>query len=78
LKILHVIASVDPRGGGPIAGVFASANVWFRHGHERHIVCLDAPDDPWVLQSPVQTFALGTSSRWYRALRKVFSWLRYG
>jgi glycosyltransferase involved in cell wall biosynthesis len=78
MKILHVIASVDPRGGGPIAGVLASAEVWARHGHERHIVCLDAPHDPWVLQSSVQTFAMGSSSRWYHALRKVFSWLRYG
>lgn len=78
MKIIHVIASVDPRGGGPIAGVFASAEVWNRHGHERNIVCLDAPDDPWVLQSPVPTFAMGSSSRWYQALRKVFSWLRYG
>lgn len=78
MKILHVIASVDPRGGGPIAGVFASAEVWSRHGHERNIVCLDAPDDPWVLQSPVKTFALGTGSAWYVALRKLIPWLRYG
>ncbi len=78
MKLLHIIASVDPRGGGPIEGIFASAEVWFRHGHERHIVSLDAPNDPWVRQSPVTTFAVGIDSRWYAALRKIFPWLRYG
>lgn len=78
MKILHVIGSVDPRSGGPIAGVLSSAAVWSRHGHEWNIVCLDAPDDPWVQQSPVQTFAMGLGSHWYVALRKMFAWLRYG
>jgi glycosyltransferase involved in cell wall biosynthesis len=78
MKLLHIIASVDPRGGGPIEGIFASAEVWFRHGHERHIVSLDAPNDPWVQQSPVPTFAVGIDSRWYASLRKIFAWLRYG
>jgi glycosyltransferase involved in cell wall biosynthesis len=78
MKLLNVIASVDPRGGGPIEGVFASSEVWFRHGHERHIVSLDAPNDPWVRQAPVPTFAMGFSSRWFVVLRKMFAWLRYG
>jgi glycosyltransferase involved in cell wall biosynthesis len=78
MKLLHIIGSVDPRGGGPIEGIFASAEVWFRHGHERHIVSLDAPNDPWVQQSPVPTFAVGIDSRWYASLRKIFAWLRYG
>ena len=29
MKILHVISSVDPRGGGPIEGVISSSQVWF-------------------------------------------------
>lgn len=78
MKLLHVIASVDPRGGGPIACIFASAEVWLEHGHELHIVSLDAPNAPWVLQSPVKTFAMGLDSRGYVALRKMFAWLRYG
>jgi glycosyltransferase involved in cell wall biosynthesis len=78
MKILHVIASVDPRGGGPIEGIFSSSEVWTRHGHERHIASLDLPNAPWVLQSPVRTFALGLGSRWYVTLRKIIPWLRYG
>jgi glycosyltransferase involved in cell wall biosynthesis len=76
--VLHVIASVDPRGGGPIAGVFSSSHVWFQHGHERNIVSLDSPNDPWVVQSPVPTIAVGPRGRWYKFTRSMVPWLRYG
>ena len=77
MKILHVIASVDPRGGGPIEGVFSSSEVWFRNGHERHIVCIDAPDTPWVAEARAPTVALGCSGRWYRIARRWLPILRY-
>nr|WP_294551624.1 glycosyltransferase [uncultured Rhodopila sp.] len=78
MKILHVIASVDPRGGGPIEGVFSSAAVWSRHGHERHILSLDSPDAAWVAQSPVHVIAAGSTAGWYKYLRRRVPWLRYG
>ncbi len=78
MKILHVISSVDPRGGGPIEGVVSSSKVWFRNGHDTHIVCLDPPHAPWVLNSPVKTFAVGAEGRWHGALRRLVPWLRYG
>jgi glycosyltransferase involved in cell wall biosynthesis len=78
MKVLHVISSVDPRGGGPIEGVFSSSAVWFRHGHERHILSLDPPHAPWVAKSPVKTFAVGFEGKLYRLLRRVVPWLRYG
>ena len=68
MKILHVIGSVDPRNGGTTDHVFSSSEVWLRHGHESHIVCLDPPDAPWVTKSPVRTFALGPNSRLGREL----------
>ena len=78
MKVLHVISSVDPRGGGPVEGVISSSQVWIRHGHDRHILCLDPPDAPWVLKSSVTTFAVGLGGRWYGALRRAVPWLRYG
>jgi glycosyltransferase involved in cell wall biosynthesis len=77
MKVLHVIASVDPRGGGPIEGVFSSSSVWFRHGHERHILSLDSPDEPWVKESPIPTFAVGVPGHWYSVVRRILPWLRY-
>jgi glycosyltransferase involved in cell wall biosynthesis len=78
VRVLHVISSVDPRAGGPIEGVFSSSEVWFKHGHERHIVCLDSPNAPWVKQSRAPTEALGQDSQIYARLRRWIPWLRYG
>jgi len=78
VRVLHVIVSVDPRGGGPIEGVFSSSEVWFRHGHERHIVCLDPPGAPWLSQARAPTAAVGLGGRAYGTLRRLIPWLRYG
>jgi len=78
VKVLHVISSVDPRSGGPIEGIFLGSQVWSQHGHERHIVCLDPPEAPWVLKSPVPTFAVGFGGRFNGFLRRILPWLRYG
>ena len=78
MKVLHVIASVGPRGGGPIAGVFSSSQVWFRHGHQRDILSLDPADAAWVAAAPVPTTAVGPSARWYARARRWVPWLRYG
>jgi len=78
VKVLHVIASVDPRGGGPIEGVFKSAQVWSSHGHDVQIASLDSPDAEWVISSPVKTIALGSPTRSQSRLRKLLPWVRYG
>jgi len=78
VKVLHVIGSVDPRGGGTTDHVFSSCRVWSRHGHECHILCLDPPDAPCVAGSPVITFALGSQGRWYNFARRMIPLLRYG
>jgi glycosyltransferase involved in cell wall biosynthesis len=78
LKVLHVIASVDPRSGGPIEGVFASSMVWRENGHERHILCLDPPNAPFLGSTPVLTFAVGINGPVYEALRRYVPLLRYG
>ena len=78
MKVLHVIGSVDPRGGGPIEGVFSSSEIWFHHGHERHIVSLDPPRAPWVATARAPTRAVGPDGALYRLARAWIPWLRYG
>ncbi len=78
MKVLHVIASVDPRGGGPIEGVVSSARVWSEQGHERHVLSIDAADDPWVIRAPVPTIAVGPRRRWTSGAKRALPWLRYG
>lgn len=84
MKVLHVISSVDPRGGGPIEMVNATSEVWIRHGHTSHIASLDPPRAPWVAGARVPVFALGPPdgslgarlSRGYGYSPRLAPWLR--
>jgi glycosyltransferase involved in cell wall biosynthesis len=78
VRILQVIGSVDPRGGGTTNHVFSSAEVWSRHGHECHILCLDSPNDACVLHSPQITFAIGPERAPDELVRRLLPFLRYG
>ena len=78
VRVLHIISSVDPRLGGPVEGVFSSAEVWYSHGHERHIVSLDPPSAPWLAAARAPTEALGLGGSFYSILRRFIPWLRYG
>ena len=78
VKVLHVIGSVDPRGGGPVEGVLSSSEVWLHHGHQRHIVSLDPPCAPWVATARAPTRAVGLDGAFYRLARAWIPWLRYG
>jgi glycosyltransferase involved in cell wall biosynthesis len=59
VKILHVIASVDPVDGGPIEGIIQQCQSLADH-NVREIVCLDPPDAPFLTYFPIRTHALGT------------------
>src|SRR5450631_1043151 len=78
VKILHVIGSVDPRGGGTTNYVFSSAEVWARHGHECHILSLDSPNDSCVLRSSQVIFAIGPQRAQHSMVRRLLPFLRYG
>lgn len=79
MRILHVIASVDPRSGGPIEGVIRQAQS--REESQTaltHVASLDDPGAPWVKSCPVKTFALGSPSPRMQPFRRYIPWLRYG
>ena len=78
MKILHIIVSTDPRGGGPIEGITSRADVWKANGHEFHILCLDGADAPWLRNVPVPVFPVGGSGKWYARMKRLIPWLRYG
>jgi glycosyltransferase involved in cell wall biosynthesis len=68
MRILHVIASTDPRSGGPIAGLLGQerATGGMNHRAVREIVSLDLPDAPHLANFPIKVNALGVvqSGRW--------------
>ena len=76
LRILHVIRSVDPRGGGPIEGVKQMSARNQDHGHSVEIACMDDPRHPGVKNCPLPCHAFGPSWLGYGYSHKFVSWLR--
>jgi glycosyltransferase involved in cell wall biosynthesis len=77
LRLLNVIGSVDIRNGGTTSYVFSTAKVWSRLGHECHVLSLDPPTAPCVVQSELFTIALGGKES-SPALRRLSPVIRYG
>ena len=60
MRILHIIRSVDPRGGGPIEGVIQQ-DAAMGSTSVREIVSLDPPDAPFLRDVPITVHALGVT-----------------
>lgn len=77
MKLLHVIASVNPKGGGPIEGVKQLNSPLRSLGMELEVACCDAPDASWLstIDLPV-VHALGPSKGTYAYTPRLLPWLR--
>lgn len=77
LRILHVISSVNPKGGGPIEGLVQLARVNGKHGHEIEVASLDDPKAEWVQRCPLPCHALGPGHIGkYRYSPRLVPWLQ--
>jgi glycosyltransferase involved in cell wall biosynthesis len=76
VKILHVISSVNPAGGGPIEAVKQLGEALISYGHQVEVASLDAPDAAHVAQSPLPTYALGPARLGYAFSPRLMPWLR--
>ena len=65
MRILRVIATLNPNYGGPVEGLKRSTEVIDGLGHETEVVCLDPPDAPWLPSLPFTAHALGPGTRPY-------------
>jgi glycosyltransferase involved in cell wall biosynthesis len=75
MKILHVISSVDPHGGGPIEGIRQLALAHARAGHETEVASIDAPEGP-PPDFPFAVHRLGPPATHYRYSARLLPWLR--
>jgi len=75
LRILHIIATVDPRGGGPIEGILRQDESVSGTGR-REIVSLDPPDAPFLANFPIPVYPLGLGHFNPRTLSNHF--IRFG
>lgn len=60
MRILQIIRSVDPRGGGPIEGILRQNAAMGSNGR-REIVSLDPPDAPFLKDYPIPVHAMGST-----------------
>ena len=75
MKILNVITSTDPAGGGPIENI-AQMSRFLGDRHRFEIASLDAPDAPWLADSPLHIHALGPARSSYAYAPRLLPWLR--
>lgn len=75
MKLLHVIHSVKPEGGGPIEGLKQLAGPMAGMGHTTEVLSLDAPDSPSVDGLDLPIYALGSQGA-YGYSPKLVPWLR--
>ncbi|MEI8298016.1 MAG: glycosyltransferase [Pseudomonadota bacterium] len=77
MKILLVLASLNPADGGPPESMRTLSRAFARAGHYVEIVTLDDPTDPWLgdLDCPVAALGPGRLGK-YRYAPAFKQWLR--
>lgn len=75
MRILHLIRSADPAGGGPIEAVTHLALEHERHGRRVEVVTLDDPSAPWWRTFPLPFHALGPVGTKYGYTPRLLPWL---
>lgn len=77
MKFLHVIDSLDPAKGGPVASVRQIASVLAQRGHVAEIAALsDRESDPWIRDAPQMVWCFGTARLNYAYAPCFRPWLR--
>jgi len=76
VKILHIISSVNPAGGGPIEGIRQLGTTLVDQGHQVEIGSLDPPNAPYLAQAPLPVHPLGPASLKYGYSSRFVPWLR--
>ncbi len=76
MRLLHLISSVNPAGGGPIEGLKQTAVVCARRGITTEVATLDDPAAPWISGFPLPLQAFGPARFKYHYTPRLVPWLR--
>jgi glycosyltransferase involved in cell wall biosynthesis len=76
MKILEVIRSLNPAGGGPIEGLKQIAAVLQRDGHIVEVASLDSPKEPFLDQFQMPIYPLGPGRGSYGFSPQFVPWIR--
>lgn len=75
LKVLHIIASVDRRRGGPVQGLAQGIPIRQSWGQHIETVTLDSPCAPWISEFPGVVHGLGPGTKPYGYTPKLAAWI---
>ena len=75
MKLLHIIPSIDPKGGGPMEGVKQHGIMAKEFGHNLEVLTLDDPSEDFVTNFPLKVYALGPAKTSYRYTPNLAPWL---
>jgi glycosyltransferase involved in cell wall biosynthesis len=75
MKILHIIPSVNPKGGGPMEGVRQRGLRLIEMGHQVEVVTLDDPASKFLASYGLPVHALGPSKKSYQYNPQLVTWL---
>ena len=76
MKILHILPSIDPKGGGPMEGVRQRGLRLLEMNHQVEVLTLDNPESSFLAGYGLPVHALGPSTGSYRYNSKLVPWLR--
>src|SRR5258708_10315826 len=76
MKILHVISSANPVGGGPIEGVKQLGAILTGAGHRVEVASLDPPDARYLKECSLPVHPLGPPTSHYAFSSRFIPWLR--
>lgn len=76
MRVLNVISSVNPSGGGTTEAIKQLGQVLLHQGHTVEVACLDAPNSSWLKTFPLKIHALGPGRSDYKYSKHFVPWLR--
>jgi glycosyltransferase involved in cell wall biosynthesis len=76
VKILHIISSVNPAGGGPIEGIKQLGTTLMADGHQVEVASLDPQDSPYLPLCGLPVHPLGPATLKYGFSPRFVPWLR--
>jgi len=77
MRLLHLIGSADPAGGGPIENVRQMASIYREQGVEANVITLDPPDAPAFKNFPLEARSAGkTYGGNYGYCPELIPWLK--
>lgn len=76
MKVLRVIASMDPSSGGPCQGIRNIVPELQKEGIQNEVVCLDAPDASFLGKDSFPIYTLGPTKGPWQFSSRLAPWLQ--